>query len=89
MAHRPQPIPTGSEFKDKRARKQYNKEHKRQSDYNKRNVGTAREIAHKLKNDSDFYEEVSNESKINYKKHFSEKVFKEKLSEVYKFCNTK
>tara|TARA_B100000161_G_scaffold25476_1_gene14995 strand:- start:1193 stop:2197 length:1005 start_codon:yes stop_codon:yes gene_type:complete len=56
---------------------------------NVEDIKSARDIACKLKNDSDFYEEVSNESKINYKKHFSEKVFKEKLSEVYKFCNTK
>ena len=44
MAHRPQPIPTGSEFKDKRARKQYNNEHrqqaKRQSKYNQKNAQT-------------------------------------------------
>lgn len=46
MPHEPKPVPTGNKFKDKRALKQYNKEHKRQSDYNKRNVGTAREIAH-------------------------------------------
>lgn len=47
MPHEPKPVPTGNKFKDKRALKNYNKEHKRQSDYNKRNVGTAREIAHK------------------------------------------
>ncbi len=44
MAHRPQPIPTGSEFKDKRARKQYNNEHRqqaeRQSKYNQKNAQT-------------------------------------------------
>jgi hypothetical protein len=47
MPHKPQPLPTGNKFKDKRALKNYNKEHKRQSEYNKRNVETAREIAHK------------------------------------------
>ena len=46
MPHEPKPVPTGNKFKDKRALKNYNKEHKRQSDYNKKNVGTAREIAH-------------------------------------------
>ena len=46
MPHEPKPVPTGNKFKDKRALKQYNKEHKRQSDYNKKNVGTAGEIAH-------------------------------------------
>ena len=38
MAHRPQPIPTGSKFKDKRARKQYNKEHRQQTKYHNKNA---------------------------------------------------
>lgn len=46
MPHEPKPLPTGNKFKDKRALKNYNKEHRKQSDYNKKNVGTAREIAH-------------------------------------------
>ncbi len=52
-------------------------------------VESARKIANLLKNDSDFYNQCSQKAKENYNKHFSEKIFKEKFNEVYKFCNSK
>ena len=46
MPHEPKPLPTGNKFKDKRALKNYNRAHKNQTKYNKKNVDRAREIAH-------------------------------------------
>ena len=46
MPHEPKPLPTGNKFKDKRALKNYNRAHKNQTKYNKKNVDHAREIAH-------------------------------------------
>ena len=40
----------------------------------------ARKLAFKLKNDSDFYQECSKEALNNYKEHFSEKIFLDKMN---------
>ena len=50
---------------------------------NVEDLNSARNIAKKLSNDEDFYNEVSIESQNNYKKYFSEKIFKEKVNKIY------
>jgi len=51
---------------------------------NVEDLNSARNIAKKLSNDEDFYNEVSIESRSNYKKYFSEKIFKEKVNKIYR-----
>jgi hypothetical protein len=50
---------------------------------NKSDIKSASEIAIKLKNDENFYNECSKNCKINFDKFYSEKVFLEKMTKVF------
>lgn len=46
-------------------------------------LSNARQLAKRLKNDNEFYEKCSFESKENYKKYFAEKTFVEKMKKLF------
>jgi hypothetical protein len=47
-------------------------------------VGKARLLANKLKEDKEFYEECSKETKLKFNEHYSEKVFLTELDKIFK-----
>ena len=50
-------------------------------------IGHAKELAKRLKEDKLFYDRCSSNAKINYNKHFSEELFIENIGEVINETN--